>query len=190
MNSRLIRAFDVIAALIGLIVSIPVMMFIFLILLRDTRSPLFIQERVGRNKVPFKLLKFRTMRQETASVATHLVDGSAVTPVGQILRRTKLDELPQLFNVLRGDMSFVGPRPCLFSQKELIEERELRGVFQVRPGITGLAQINSVDMSTPQLLAEWDALSIRQFSFSSYLKLIFLTVSGSGLGDQVRSGPD
>src|SRR5690606_11605660 len=98
---------------------------------------------------------------DTASVATHLADATAVTPLGQLLRRTKLDELPQLWNVLKGDMSLVGYRPCLFSQEELIAERATRGIFDARPGITGLAQINGIDMSTPRLLAETDAEMIR-----------------------------
>jgi O-antigen biosynthesis protein WbqP len=97
------------------------------------------------------------MRPGTSSVATHLADVNAVTRVGRFLRRTKLDELPQLWNVLKGEMSLVGPRPCLFNQTELISERASRGVFDVRPGITGLAQIQGIDMSTPKLLAETDS---------------------------------
>lgn len=93
------------------------------------------------------------MRPDTASVATHLADASAITPLGKFLRRTKLDELPQLWNVLKGEMSLVGPRPCLFNQEELIQERAARKVFDVRPGITGLAQIQDIDMSTPKLQA-------------------------------------
>ena len=92
----------------------------------------------------------------TQSMATHLVGASSVTKLGGFLRKTKLDELPQLINVLFGQMSLVGPRPCLFNQEELISERESRGVLDVRPGITGLAQVNEIDMSTPKLLAEWD----------------------------------
>ena len=89
----------------------------------------------------------------TASVASHLASATSITPFGNFLRKSKLDELPQLWNVLKGEMSLVGPRPCLFNQEELIAERDKRGVFEVRPGITGLAQVNTIDMSTPELLA-------------------------------------
>ncbi len=126
------------------------------------------------------------MRQDTASVATHLADASAVTKLGQFLRRSKLDELPQLWNVLKGEMSLVGPRPCLFSQTELIDERESRGVFKARPGITGLAQINGIDMSTTRLLAETDALMLNKMSLWGYFTFILKTVLGSGRGDRIK----
>jgi lipopolysaccharide/colanic/teichoic acid biosynthesis glycosyltransferase len=125
------------------------------------------------------------MRPDTASVATHLADDSAVTGVGCLLRRTKLDELPQLWNVLKGDMSLVGPRPCLFNQEELINERAQRGVFNARPGITGLAQIQGIDMSTPELLAKTDAEMLESLNLISYFRFIFLTVLGKGSGDRV-----
>ena len=127
------------------------------------------------------------MELDTTSVATHLVDNSSVTRFGNFLRRTKLDELPQLWNVLKGEMSLVGPRPCLLSQLELIEEREKRGVFEVRPGITGLAQVNQIDMSTPALLAQTDASMIQNMSVGNYFKFIVMTISGKGSGDRVRN---
>jgi lipopolysaccharide/colanic/teichoic acid biosynthesis glycosyltransferase len=126
------------------------------------------------------------MRPETASVASHLADVSAITPLGRFLRRTKLDELPQLWNVLKGEMSLVGPRPCLFSQEELIAEREQRGVLNARPGITGLAQINNIDMSTPRLLAETDARMLSGMGVRTYFYYIVMTVLGRGAGDRVR----
>jgi len=126
------------------------------------------------------------MRPDTASVATHLADASAITPLGHFLRRTKLDELPQLWNVLKGEMSLVGPRPCLYNQTELIAERAVRGVFEVRPGITGLAQIQGIDMSIPKRLAETDAEMLREMNLSAYFKYIFLTLCGAGRGDRVR----
>ena len=153
----------------------------------DTGSPLFFQIRVGQNQRPFKLVKFRTMKLGSASVATHLADPVTITKLGAILRRTKLDELPQLWNVLIGDMSLVGPRPCLFNQTELIAERALRGVFNVRPGITGLAQIKGIDMSTPELLSVTDARLIESLSVSIYFKYIFLTLTGSGSGDRIKA---
>ncbi|MDY6930219.1 MAG: sugar transferase, partial [Pseudomonadota bacterium] len=116
----MIRILDIVFALVGLIFGLPFLVVIFFVGLFDTGAPLFRQERVGRYKRPFTLVKFRTMAPDTKSVASHLADASSVTPVGRFLRRTKLDELPQLWNVLKGDMSLVGPRPCLFNQAELI----------------------------------------------------------------------
>jgi O-antigen biosynthesis protein WbqP len=170
----LIRLMDVLASLSGLLLGAPVLAVLWLIGWFDTRAPLFRQERVGRHQQPFVLVKFRTMRPDTASVATHLADASAVTPFGRFLRRTKLDELPQLWNVLRGDMSLVGPRPCLFNQHELIAERVARGVFDVRPGITGLAQVQGIDMSTPELLARTDAEMLASLSLRDYFRFIVL----------------
>src|SRR5690554_7037860 len=162
------------------------MLLIALIGLFDTGSPIFRQERVGRNRKPFILVKFRTMKKDTASVASHLASADSITHFGHFLRRTKLDELPQLWNVLKGEMSLVGPRPCLFNQEELIRERELRGVLRARPGITGLAQVNEIDMSTPVLLAETDQKMLQSLGVTDYFRYIFQTVSGKGSGDRVR----
>ncbi len=181
----MIRFFDILLSALGLIVGVPLLMVIFIACWIDTRSPLFRQERVGRYKKPFILVKFRTMRIGTASVASHLVDAATVTKIGRLLRRLKLDELPQLWNVLKGDMSLVGPRPCLFSQHELIRERDLRSVFSFRPGITGLAQIHGVDMSTPQLLAQKDAQMLEELDLVSYLTFIIQTAMGAGRGDRI-----
>lgn len=183
----MIRVFDFLFSLFGLILGSPVLLMIYVIGLFDTGSPIFRQERVGRDQKPFTLMKFRTMRRDTASVASHLADASAITPVGVFLRRTKLDELPQLWNVVKGEMSLVGPRPCLFNQIELITERVSLSVFRVRPGITGLAQVNSIDMSTPRLLAETDARMIKDLTVTAYFKYIFITVGGKGSGDVVKS---
>lgn len=184
----LIRLFDVLFSLLGLILGLPLLAVLWLVGLWDTGSPLFRQQRVGQNQRMFVLVKFRTMRPDTDSVATHLADASAITPFGRFLRRTKLDELPQLWNVLKGEMSLVGPRPCLFNQQELIAERAARGVFDVRPGITGLAQVQGIDMSTPQRLAETDAQMLKILSLSGYFRYIFLTVIGKGRGDRVSTG--
>ena len=125
------------------------------------------------------------MPVDTKSVATHLVGASSVTKLGGFLRKTKLDELPQLYNVLKGEMSLVGPRPCLFNQQELIDERESRGVLSVRPGVTGLAQINDIDMSTPKTLAEWDQRMLNTLNVGLYFQYIIQTVLGKGAGDRV-----
>jgi len=180
------RFFDILLALVGLFAGLPLFAILLLLGFFDTGSPIFRQVRVGRFQRPFTLLKFRTMRPDTASVATHLADASAITSLGRFLRRTKLDELPQLWNVLKGDMSLVGPRPCLLSQEELVAERASLGVFNVRPGITGLAQIKGIDMSTPRLLAEIDAEMIRSLSLRNYFRYVFLTALGKGAGDRVK----
>lgn len=181
----MIRFFDILFALLGLVFGLPVLLILVVIGLFDTGSPIFRQERVGRYKKPFTLVKFRTMKKDTASVASHLATANAITPFGRFLRRTKLDELPQLWNVLKGEMSLVGPRPCLFNQEELIEERESRGVLSARPGITGLAQVNDIDMSTPKLLAETDQKMLENLAVPAYFKYILMTVSGKGAGDRV-----
>ena len=182
----MMRVLDVILSLLGLIVTAPLLLVLVLIGLFDTGSPVFRQVRVGRRQQPFTLWKFRTMRPDTASVATHLADASTITRFGRFLRRSKLDELPQLWNVLKGEMSLVGPRPCLFNQEELVAERAVRGVFDVRPGITGLAQVQGIDMSTPRRLAETDAQMIKTLTLLNYFRYILLTVVGKGMGDRVK----
>ena len=180
------RFFDFTFALLGLIIAFPVLLAIYVLGLFDTGSPLFRQERVGRHQKPFVLVKFRTMKIDTASVASHLASSASITRMGAFLRKTKLDELPQLWNVLKGEMSLVGPRPGLFNQQELTTERAQRGVFDVRPGITGLAQLSDIDMSTPKLLAETDQRMIRELTLAHYFKYILMTVLGKGAGDRVR----
>lgn len=182
----MLRLFDIVFSFLGLFLGFPILLIIYITGLFDTGSPLFKQERVGKNQKPFTLMKFRTMSVDTASVASHLASTSSITKLGGFLRKTKLDELPQLWNVLKGEMSLVGPRPCLFNQGELVSERAQRGVFEVRPGITGLAQVNEIDMSTPKLLAETDKEMIDSLSITDYFKYIFMTVSGSGSGDRVK----
>ncbi|MFP2770633.1 sugar transferase [Oceanisphaera sp. KMM 10153] len=181
----MIRFFDMVFSLLGLICGFPVLVLLTVIGLFDTGSPIFRQVRVGRHQKPFTLVKFRTMKVDTASVASHLASASSITPFGHFLRRTKLDELPQLWNVFKGEMSLVGPRPGLFNQKELTAARAAHGVYDVRPGITGLAQVNEIDMSTPELLAETDQKMIQSLSVKDYFRYILLTVSGKGSGDRV-----
>jgi O-antigen biosynthesis protein WbqP len=182
----MLRVFDFVFSLCGLILGSPVLLVIYVMGLFDTGSPIFRQDRVGRNQKPFTLLKFRTMRPDTASIASHLTDPSAITPLGAFLRRTKLDELPQLWNVLKGEMSLVGPRPCLFNQTELIRERASCDVFSARPGITGLAQVNNIDMSTPKLLTETDSQMLQEMTVVVYFKYILITVCGKGFGDAIK----
>ena len=181
----MIRVYDVILAGLGLIILFPLALILYGACYIDTRRPLFLQVRVGRGLIPFTLVKFRTMHPQTVSLASHLTNPSAVTRLGWLLRRTKLDELPQLWNVFIGDMSLVGPRPCLFNQEELIQQRLTLGVFTARPGITGLAQITGIDMSTPVLLAQTDASMLKTLDSYNYFKLVFFTILGKGWGDRV-----
>lgn len=182
----MIRTLDFIFALSGLVLAMPFLIILYIIGLFDTGSPIFMQERVGKHKKPFTLVKFRTMKVDTASVASHLASTASITSFGSFLRKTKLDELPQLWNVLKGEMSLVGPRPGLFNQDELTKARDIKGIYAVRPGITGLAQINEIDMSTPQLLAETDQRMINTLNIKNYFSYIIQTVSGKGSGDRVK----
>ncbi|MEL4359751.1 sugar transferase [Shewanella algae] len=182
----MIRLIDFLAAFFGLLILWPILLIITIIGLFDTGSPIFIQTRVGKNQKPFKLIKFRTMSVETKSVASHLASNASITKLGAFLRKTKLDELPQLINVVKGEMSLVGPRPNLFNQEELIKERDAQGVYDVLPGITGLAQVQNIDMSTPKLLAKTDKKMIDTLNVKNYFKYILMTVTGSGSGDAVK----
>lgn len=182
----MIRIFELITGIVLFILLIPVMGVISVIGLFETGSPFFVQSRMGKNKVVFHLVKFRTMKRLTADLPTHLVSGDMVTKTGQFLRRTKLDELPQLINVINGTMSLVGPRPCLPTQIELIHERDKRNIFKMKPGITGIAQINNVDMSTPKRLARYDYLLLRKFSLRLYFYCLLATAFGKGQGDALK----
>jgi O-antigen biosynthesis protein WbqP len=182
----MIRIFDILFSFFGIVLLSPILIVLIIAGYFDTGSPIFRQERVGQGKRPFRLMKFRSMHVNAPSVATHLASASSITPFGSFLRKSKLDELPQLWNVFMGDMSLVGPRPNLFNQEELIHERDLNGVYSVRPGITGLAQINKIDMSTPQILAETDAKMVQELNTLGYFKYIFLTIFGKGFGDPIN----
>ncbi|UPR28427.1 sugar transferase [Vibrio crassostreae] len=182
----MIRLIDFLASFFGLLFLWPVLVVVTIIGMFDTGSPIFIQERVGRNKKPFKLIKFRTMSVETKSVASHLASNASITKLGNFLRKTKIDELPQLINVVKGEMSLVGPRPNLFNQEALIKERDALGVYDVLPGVTGLAQVQNIDMSTPELLAKTDKQMIESLTLKDYFKYIIMTATGSGSGDAVK----
>jgi O-antigen biosynthesis protein WbqP len=146
-------------------------------------NPFFLQSRLGRRERPFNLLKIRTMSAGTVQGASHEIGTSTVLRVGRLIRRLKIDELPQLWNVLTGDMSLVGPRPGLPVQRELTEARRAHGVFELRPGITGVSQVAGLDMSTPLKLAESDARYLGPWSAGCDLLILWRTVSGSGRGD-------
>jgi lipopolysaccharide/colanic/teichoic acid biosynthesis glycosyltransferase len=172
----MIRFFDIVLSIIGITFFFPIFLVILFFGFFDTGRPLFFQKRIGLNLKNFNVIKFRTMKVETLSKGTHLIDSSNVTFFGYFLRKFKLDELPQFLCVLIGNMSFVGPRPCLPSQKKLIVERNKKGVFKVKPGITGLAQISGINMSTPTLLTKTDLKMIKQLNIFYYFYYIFKTV--------------
>jgi O-antigen biosynthesis protein WbqP len=169
------RLMDILISLVGLFLLLPLLLIILLIGYFDTGSPLFRQKRVGLNLKIFVILKFRTMKIKTPSSSTHLIDTSNITPSGYFLRKFKIDEFPQLWNVLKGDMSLVGPRPCLLNQKKLINERKKRKVFKVRPGITGLSQVSDINMSKPILLAKTDLKMINKMNLFYYYYYIIIT---------------
>lgn len=172
---------------LGVLVAAGWLMLLLAVAIRvDSKGPAFFRQvRVGQQQREFTLWKFRTMAVGTTQAGTHEVATSAVTGIGAFLRRTKLDELPQVINILRGELSLVGPRPCLPVQRELVEARARRGVYEVRPGITGLAQIFEVDMSEPQRLARWDQRYVALRSFTYDLRLFVMTLLGRGQGDRM-----
>jgi O-antigen biosynthesis protein WbqP len=184
LNLGFKRSFDFCAALGGLVLLSPVLLVLVILIRRSSPGgALFRQQSVGRNEVPFTCLKFRSMAAGTPNVGSHDAAEAWITPIGKTLRAYKLDELPQLLNVLKGDMSLVGPRPCLPTQAEVIAARRAKGVFTVRPGITGLAQLAGIDMSTPETLAAADAEYVKTASLWNDIAMILGSVMGNGKGD-------
>lgn len=185
------RAFDLVVSVPALVLVAPVIgICVLAIRAQSPGDGIFRQKRVGRHERLFTCLKLRSMYLDVGDKPSHEATADNVTRVGRFIRSTKLDELPQLLNVVRGEMSLVGPRPCLPSQAELIQLRRDQGVFEVRPGITGLAQIRGVDMSDPQRLAAVDREYVGTRTLAGDLKILVATVTGSGRGDRVGSGDD
>lgn len=153
----------------------------------ESKGPgIFKQNRVGKNGKIFVCYKFRTMREGTQQVGTHELSKASVTRIGRFLRSTKIDELPQVWNVLRNEISLIGPRPGLPNQNELYKERNALNVYSVKPGITGLAQVNNVDMSDPKLIAKLDSQYIALQSIVADSQIIWKTISGNGQGDKTN----
>lgn len=178
------RIFDICVGTALLPIAAPLCVALMIaIRLESKGSPLFTQTRVGRGEEPFKMFKLRTMRSDTGDLPSHEVSAERITRIGRILRKLKLDELPQLANVIAGSMSFVGPRPCLPIQRELIEARRRHALFGIRPGITGPAQVAGVDMSEPQRLADTEASYFHSASFDDDVVLLMRTFVGAGSGD-------
>jgi O-antigen biosynthesis protein WbqP len=170
------RIFDIVGSLVGIAVLGWLIATLVLFVRLTSKGPgILVQPRVGRRGEMFGCYKIRTMWQGTPAEATHHISLLSVTPVGRILRRFKLDELPQIWNVLKGEMSLVGPRPCLPIQYDLIRERRQRGVFEAKPGITGKSQVLGLDMSEPERLAIADAEYIAEQSFLGDLILLLKT---------------
>jgi len=180
------RFADLALAVLGFPFAAPIILVCVILVRATSPGPgIFQQVRIGRHEEPFICFKLRTMDIGTPNAPSHHTTAASVTPVGRWLRRFKLDELPQLWNIIRGDMSFVGPRPCLPSQVDLIAARRARGLHELRPGITGVAQVAGVDMSDPVRLAELDATYLDRMSLLTDLRLIIATLLGSGRGDAV-----
>jgi O-antigen biosynthesis protein WbqP len=176
------RVLDLLLAAAGGLILTPVALIVAALIVWEDGAPaIFVQKRVGRHGLQFFCYKFRTMKTNTGDHASHQVPVSNITAFGKVARKFKLDELPQIINVLRGDMSFVGPRPCLPSQIELIELRRKAGVLDVMPGITGLAQIRGIDMSDPEALVACEAEYLHRKSFSLDMRILFATFLGKGL---------
>jgi O-antigen biosynthesis protein WbqP len=179
------RAIDLLIAILLLLpVGIVITVCVALIRLQSPGPGIFRQARIGRNGAVFTCLKLRTMNDGTEEVPSHETPPSAVTPLGAVLRHHKLDELPQIWNVLTGEMSFVGPRPSLTTQTDVIEARRRRGVLALRPGITGTAQVLGIDMSEPERLAEEDAKYIGTSGVIEDMRLMLATALGAGRGDR------
>ena len=172
------RVFDVIIALIASVVlMLPVVVIMLLIRFTSAGTVLYWSDRVGKNNKIFRMPKFRTMDPYTPVIATHLLNDSStyVTPIGSFMRRTSLDEVPQLWSILKGDMSFVGPRPALFNQYDLIELRTIQGVSKLVPGITGLAQVSGRDELTIPEKVDYDVEYMKKRSLFFDLKIILRT---------------
>jgi O-antigen biosynthesis protein WbqP len=173
------RVFDIALCLLAAIPAATlVLICVVAIRLTSPGHAIFRQERVGRAGATFTCLKLRTMYVGTAHAPSHETGAAAITPLGRWLRRLKLDELPQLWNVIKGDMSLVGPRPCLPGQRELIAARQRLGVDRIRPGITGVSQVAGLDMSEPERLAAKDATYLADMSVRRDVAILLQTFLG------------
>ena len=173
------KIFDLLLCLCLIIVlSVPIIIIAVLVMLTSRGPALYWSDRVGLGNQLFRMPKFRTMRIDTPAVATHLLKEPDIylTPIGRFIRKTSLDELPQLWSVLKGDMSFVGPRPALFNQEDLISLRTQKGVHQLIPGITGWAQINGRDDIPIPVKVEFDVHYLKHRSLMFDIKILFLTL--------------
>lgn len=186
------RIIDVVLSLCGIIVLSPILLLLALWIKLDSKGPVFFrQKRVGKGKTYFFILKFRTMYADTPSdVPTHLLKDpqALITRSGRFLRKTSLDELPQMFNILAGQMSIIGPRPALWNQYDLIEERERLGANDVLPGLTGWAQVNGRDELPIPVKARYDGEYAQHVTFGFDVKIFFKTIGNVITGKDVVEG--
>lgn len=186
------QTIDFLLALIGMLVLWPVFLIIAILIKTSSKGPvLFKQKRLGKNKTEFYILKFRTMRTDTPNdMPTHLLKDPDffITKVGKFLRKTSLDELPQIINILKGEMSIVGPRPALWNQYDLIAERDKYGANDIKPGLTGWAQINGRDELPIEKKAKLDGEYVASLSFIFDIKVFFMTILSVLKSDGVKEG--
>jgi O-antigen biosynthesis protein WbqP len=186
------RIIDFTLSLIAMIILWPVFLIIAILIKLDSKGPiLFKQKRVGKNKEHFYILKFRTMRTDTPKdMPTHMLKNPEVfiTRVGKFLRKTSLDELPQIINILKGEMSIIGPRPALWNQYDLIEERDKYGANDIYPGLTGWAQINGRDELPIDIKAKYDGEYVERMSFGFDVKIFFKTIFSVIRSEGVKEG--
>ena len=168
--------YRLVALFILIAISPIILLFSFAILFEDGLPFLFFQDRIGKNKKLFKIIKLRTMKKNTPNLGTHLVSENSYLMTGKIIRKLKIDELPQLVNLIKGELNIVGPRPGLPNQVELILEREKLNIFKIKPGISGLAQISGYDMSDPKKLAKVDKIYVDNSNWILDLKIILATI--------------
>ena len=185
---------DCILSLLGICILWPVLLLIAVFIKLGSKGPVFFrQKRMGKNKQEFYILKFRTMRTDAPKdMPTHMLDNSEafITPIGGFLRKTSLDELPQIFNILKGEMSIIGPRPALWNQYDLIAERDGYGANDIYPGLTGWAQINGRDELTIAVKAKFDGEYVQRMSFSFDVEIFFQTIFGVIKGSGVKEGEE
>ena len=186
------RFIDIVLSLGAIVFLSPVLVVLAVLIKLDSKGPvLFRQKRVGKGKIHFEILKFRTMYADVPKdVPTHLLadPASKITKIGKFLRKSSLDELPQIFNILKGEMSIIGPRPALWNQFDLIEERDKYGANDVRPGLTGLAQVMGRDELPIDIKARYDGDYVKDISFSNDVKIFFRTIFSVASADGIKEG--
>jgi len=186
------RLIDIVLSLGAIVVLSPVLLVLAVLIKMDSKGPvLFKQKRVGKDKTHFEILKFRTMYADVPKdVPTHLraVPASKITKIGRFLRKSSLDELPQIFNIFKGEMSIIGPRPALWNQFDLIEERDKYGANDVRPGLTGLAQVMGRDELPIDVKAKYDGDYVKDITFAKDVKIFFRTIFSVASADGIQEG--
>lgn len=188
------RLIDIVLSIFGLILLLPVILLIIILIKIESRGPvLFKQKRVGKDKIHFNILKFRTMRIDTPKdTPTHLLENPKqwITKMGRFLRKTSLDELPQIINIIKGDMSIIGPRPALWNQYDLISERDKYGANDIYPGLTGWAQINGRDELPIDVKANYDGEYVKHMNFMFDVKCFVGTILSVLKSDGVKEGAE